>query len=69
MSDARTNRRGRPRLVAGEQTLPVCVRLNDSSYDRACRRAHRDGVSVSSVIRRALARHLDNVDDDGDDDD
>lgn len=66
MSDARIPRRGRPRLVEGEQTLPVCVRLNDSSYDRACRRASRDGVTVSSVIRRALARHLD---DDNDDDD
>lgn len=62
MKDARANRRGRPRLVDGEQTLPVCVRLNDSSYDRACQRAHRDGVTVSSVIRRALARHLDDDD-------
>jgi hypothetical protein len=67
MSDPRvSNRRGRPRLVAGEHTLPVCVRLNDSSYDRACQRASHDRVTVSTVIRRALARHLAD-DDDADD--
>jgi len=65
MSEKRVPRRGRPRLVEGEQTLSVHVRLNDSSYDRACQRASRERVTVSSVIRRALTLHLD---DDADDD-
>ena len=49
-------RRGRPRLVEGEATTTVTIRLTTSQLDQACRLALRREVSVSAVLRDALAR-------------
>lgn len=54
---ARRGRRGRPALGSGPSTVES-VRLDPELKDRLTRRAARDGVPVSEVIRQALRHHL-----------
>lgn len=54
---ARRGRRGRPALGSGPSTVES-VRLDPELKDRLTRRAARDGVPVSEVIRAALRSHL-----------
>lgn len=54
---ARRGQRGRPRLGAAPSTVES-VRLDPDLKARLRRRAEREGVSVSEVIRDALRRHL-----------
>jgi hypothetical protein len=49
---------GRPRLSAGEPTLPVSVRLPQSLHDLACQHALRQDMEPSAVIRHALELFL-----------
>jgi len=56
-------RRGRPALVEGDTSTPVCVKVSTSDYDRASAKARQDGVTVPTVMRRALTRLLDDDDD------
>ena len=57
-------RPGRPNLVDGERTAAVNVRLPVSQFDKACGRATRERVTLPELLRRGLARVLD--DDDAD---
>jgi hypothetical protein len=57
-------RPGRGRPPKPEPTTPVNVRLSSSTYDAAYTRSRCGGVSVPTVVRRALARYLDDDDDD-----
>lgn len=54
---ARPGRRGRPALGSGPSTVES-VRLDPELKDSLSRRAARDGVPVSEVIRAALRSHL-----------
>lgn len=49
---------GRPRLADGEPSNVLNVRLPSGLHDQACRIALTEGISVSAVIRDALARFL-----------
>jgi len=53
---------GRPRIDTGDTTTRTSVVLPTREYDRLCKQALRDGISVSEAIRRQLQ------DDDADDD-
>lgn len=57
-------KRGRPPLTPGD-TKPARVHVSvpSADYDRAYQIAQRDGVSVSQVMRRGLARELADADD------
>ncbi len=61
MRDDATKRRGRPALVQGQKAECVQVRLPTALHDRACQIALREGVSVSAVVRVALARMVGDV--------
>ena len=65
MTTPARRRPGRPPLADHDTTTPVCVKLPSAEFDRTCSRASRDRVSVPTIIRRALARLLD--DDERDD--
>ncbi len=54
---ARRGRRGRPRLGSAPSTVES-VRLDPALKEQLVRRAERDGVAVSEVIRQALRHHL-----------
>lgn len=56
LSTARRGR-GRPRLGADKKSVES-VRLGSSLKSAAEQRAQADGISVSEVIRRALAQYL-----------
>ena len=58
-------KRGRPQIASGQPTVNANVRVPTTAYDRACVRAIREGVSVSELLRRGLAKLLD--EEDGDD--
>jgi len=61
-------RRGRPPLIAGDTTTSVNLRVPSNDYDRACHLASRNGISVSELLRRGLARVLrEDQDDDPED--
>ena len=49
-------RSGRPPLQAGDSTVKLGVRLPTAVYERARRAAFRQGVSLSDVLRAAVAR-------------
>jgi hypothetical protein len=49
---------GRPRLADGEPSNVLNVRLPSGLHDQACRIALTEGISVSAVIRDALARFV-----------
>ena len=55
---ARRGKRGRPALGAGPSTVES-VRLDPELKERLARRAEKDRVPVSEVIRAALRHHLD----------
>jgi hypothetical protein len=59
------NRGGRPRVDPADRSVSVCVTVPARRYDRLCREAHRDNVSIAEAFRR----HLPVEDDDRDDDD
>jgi hypothetical protein len=48
--------RGRPR--APVQSEPVCVRFHPAVHDALCRKALRDDVPVSDLVRKAVSRDL-----------
>lgn len=50
-------RRGRPPLVSGEATVPATVNLPASVYDRLARRAVRENLDLSKLLRRALTEY------------
>jgi len=54
----RRGKRGRPALGSRPSTVES-VRLDPELKERLARRAERDGVPVSEVIREALRCHLD----------
>ena len=54
---ARRGQRGRPRLGSAPSTVES-VRLDPELKDLLARRAERDGVPASEVIRDALRHHL-----------
>ena len=54
---ARRGKRGRPRLGAALSTVES-VRLDPELKERLARRAQKEGVPVSEVIREALRHHL-----------
>jgi len=66
MTTRSSRRSGRPALADGEASTPVCVRLGPADYDRVFRQAVRDHVTVPELIRRGIARLLDDDDDDRD---
>jgi hypothetical protein len=49
---------GRPRLVAGEQTLPVTVRMPKSQYRELCEVASIEGEKPSAFARVLVARFM-----------
>jgi len=49
---------GRPRLGPRARAESVTVRLDPDAHDAACRKALREGTSVSEVVRDALRRDL-----------
>ena len=51
-------RGGRRRLGPNPRADNVTVRLDPDSHDAACRKAIREGSSVSEVIREALRKDL-----------
>jgi hypothetical protein len=53
-----------PRVDDGEPSTPVNVRLSSSEYDYVYAKAQRDRVSVPDVVRRGLAKLLEDDDDD-----
>lgn len=53
----RRGTRGRPRLGSGRSTVES-VRLDPDLKARLARRAERDGIPASEVIREALRHHL-----------
>ena len=57
-------RRGRPALVEGDVSTPVCVRLSTTQYDATDAHARRDRVSIPDVLRRALRQYLEHDPDD-----
>lgn len=57
MSDPK--RPGRPPLTSGDTPARVHLTVPSPDYDRAYQRAQRDGVSVPELLRRGLARLLD----------
>lgn len=54
---SRRGKRGRPRLGSAPSTVES-VRLDPELKDLLARRAQREGVPVSEVIREALRHHL-----------
>jgi hypothetical protein len=50
----RVRRAGRPRLTPAERAVPVTIALPAKQYDRYCRQALRESVSLPEVIRRHL---------------
>lgn len=58
MSESTRRGPGRPRLVDGETTDPVTIRLPASLHDRACEVALREGISVRQVLRAAISAYL-----------
>ena len=54
---ARRGKRGRPTLGGGPSTVES-VRFDPELNDEVAKRAKRDGVSTSDVIREALRRYL-----------
>ena len=56
-------RPGRPPLVPGDTPAKVQVYVPSREYDRAQRLAERTGTSVPEVLRRGLAKVLDESDD------
>ncbi len=54
---ARRGRRGRPRLGSAPSTVES-VRIDPELKEQLVRRAERDGIAVSEVIRQALHHHL-----------
>lgn len=59
-------RRGRPALVEGEPSTPVNVRIPARDYDRACKIARRQDVSVSEVLRQGIRRAVESDEEDDD---
>jgi hypothetical protein len=51
--------RGRPALEPGTRSTPVNVRLPPAAYDATYQRSRATGESVPTVLRRALAKYLD----------
>jgi hypothetical protein len=45
---------GRPRLKPGEASTCISVRVTVSDFDRACKLASRDRVSLGNIFRRAF---------------
>jgi hypothetical protein len=50
----RVKRTGRPRLTSTACAVPVTIALPAKQYDRYCRQALRESVSVPEIIRRHL---------------
>ena len=50
---------GRPPLTDGEVTTPVTVRYSAAQLERADAKAKRDRVSRPELMRRAIAKLLD----------
>lgn len=51
-------RRGRPKMVTGRLTSPVCVRLTEATYDKLCSFALKHDIDVSDLIREAIEMRL-----------
>ncbi len=49
-----SSRVGRPRLDERDETTRVSVSLPSTLYDRVCRRALQQDISVAELIRRRL---------------
>lgn len=47
-------RRGRPRLVDGEHTIPLSVAIPESSYERLASEAFRSNMELSAYVRLRL---------------
>ena len=62
MADAK--RPGRPPLTDGEIPARVHVSLPQKTYDRVHSISRREGISTPEVIRRSLARTLEQTDED-----
>jgi hypothetical protein len=45
---------GRPRLDSTNATTKTSLTLRTRDYDRLCKQATRDGISLAAVIRRQL---------------
>jgi len=49
---------GRPRLVEGQDTEPITLRVPQALYDEICRVAHSKGIPVSALLRRVLSQRF-----------
>jgi hypothetical protein len=49
---------GRPRLVEGQDTEPLMVRVPKPLYDEICRVAYRKGIPVSALLRCVLSQRF-----------
>jgi len=66
MSDTPARRRGRPPIADHQPTTSICVRVSPTAYDRAFARATQQHLTVPELLRRGLARVLDDDDDERD---
>jgi len=56
-------KRGRPPLTPGDRPARVTLLVPSAAYDRAYELAKHEGISVPELLRRGLARTLDEPDD------
>jgi len=66
VSDDARNTNGRPPLAGrgGRPSVPVCLRIPSTTYDRVYQRAAAAGVSIPEILRRDLRRRPAAEDDD-----